>query len=66
MPQYTENDMLQALTDIKNRQSFDSVLKKSGLPRSALRGRVNSSEPHSIIAESQQRLSKVQEEYLTQ
>ena len=66
VPQYTENDILQALIDIKNRQSLKSVIKKSGLPRSTLRGRVKGSEPHSIAAESQQRLSKVQEEHLTQ
>ena len=59
MPKYSKNDILQALEDIKNKQSLKSVIKISGIPRSTLRGQVDSNKSHSIVAQSQQRLSKV-------
>ena len=66
MSRYTEDDILQALNDITNGKSMPEVVRTSGVPRSTLQGRIKGSETYSIAAESQQRLSRVQEDYLTQ
>jgi hypothetical protein len=65
MPQYTESDILYTLQCIANGQSLRSAAKDSGIPRSILQDRIKGSETHSIAAESQQRLSKAQEDHLT-
>ena len=64
MPRYTEDDILQALNDITNGKSMPEVVRTSGVPRSILQDRIKGSETHSIAAESQQRLSRVQEDHL--
>ena len=66
MPRYIEDDILQALNDITNSKSMPEVVRTLGVPRSILQDRIKGSKTYSIVVESQQRLSKTQEDYLTQ
>ena len=65
MPTYTEQDLLTALNDVKNGKSVKRAYKDWGVPRSILRDHNQGRESHTIAAESQQRLSDIQEEHLT-
>jgi 4-hydroxybenzoate polyprenyltransferase len=65
MHSYTEQDLLAALNDVKNGKSVKLACQEWGVPRSTLRNRNQGQESHTIAAESQQRLSKIQEEHLT-
>ena len=53
MPQYTEDDMAQAITDTKNGKPFRLAAREWGVPYPILRGRIKGSENHSNTAESQ-------------
>jgi hypothetical protein len=65
MPQYSEQDLLAALSDIRNGKSLRLASREWGVPFSTLRNRIQGSESHAIAAESQQKLSKSQEDHLT-
>lgn len=65
MPQDTEDDMAHAIADVANSKSRKSAAKEWGIPNSSLLGRIKGSENHSITAESQQRLSRAQENHLS-
>jgi hypothetical protein len=65
MPQYTEDDLILATKDVENGKSIRSAAKEWGVPYPTLRGRIKGSETHSNAAESQQRLSRVQEDHLS-
>ena len=64
MPWYTKDDIAQAIKDVANGKSLTSAAKEWGVPHSILWDRIRGSEPHSLAAESQQRLSRVQEDHL--
>ena len=66
MPRYTEDDILQALNDITNSKSILEVICTLGVLYSILQGQIKGSRTYYIAVESQQRLSKVQGDYLTQ
>ena len=65
MSRYTEQDVLLALADIRNRKSERAACLDHDIPRSTIYGRNKESENHVLAAESQQRLSMVQEEHLS-
>ena len=65
MHQYTEQDLLAALSDVRNGKSLKLASREWGVPFSTLRDRNQGSESHTFTAESQQRLSKIQEEHLS-
>ena len=65
MRQYTEQDLLAALSDIRNGKSLRLASRERGVPLSTLQNRNEGSENHVLAAESQQRLSKIQEEHLS-
>ena len=65
MHQYTEQDLLAALNDVRNRKSLRLASREWGVPFSTLQNRNQGSENHTFAAESQQRLSKIQEEHLS-
>ena len=65
MAQYTEHDILMALGEVRNEKSLRLASREWGIPFSTLRHRIQGKENHSIAAESQQRLSKVQEDHLS-
>jgi 4-hydroxybenzoate polyprenyltransferase len=64
MTQYTEDDLNHAIEDVANGKPKKLAAREWGVPESTLRNRIKGSENHSIAAESQQRLSKVQEDHL--
>ena len=64
MPQYTEDDVSSALDDIMNGKFLRQAAKDWGVPPSTLQSRINGTENHSKAAESQQRLSRAQENHL--
>jgi hypothetical protein len=64
MPQYTEDDLVQALIDVANGKSKQLAAKEWGVPHSTNRDRIKGSESHSSAGESQQRLSRAQEDHL--
>ncbi len=65
MPRYPEQDLLAAVNDVKNGKSLRLASREWGVPLSTLRNRLQGQEDHITAAESQQRLSKIQEEHLT-
>ena len=66
MPRYTEDDIAQALNDVANKKPIRQAAREWDVPYHTLRNRVEGKESHSNAAESQQRLSRVQEDHLTQ
>jgi hypothetical protein len=64
MPQYTEDDIAQAIEDIANGKSSTLAAKEWVVPHSTIRNRIKGHESHSTAAESQQRLSRVQGDHL--
>jgi hypothetical protein len=64
MPQYTEDDINEAIRDIANGKSRKSAAREWGFPFSTLRYRLKDTMTHSLAAESQQKLSTVQEDHL--
>ena len=65
MYQYTEQDLLAALNNVRNGKSLKLASREWGVPFSTLRDRNQGSENHTFAAESQQRLSKIQEKHLS-
>ena len=64
MPQYTKDDIAQAINDVVNSKSIRLAAREWGIPYPTLRGRIAGREDYSIVAENQQRLSRAQEEHL--
>ena len=64
MPRYTEDDIAQAIKDTTNGKSLRLAAREQGVPYPILRGRIEGGENHSNTVESQQRLSRVQEDHL--
>jgi helix-turn-helix, Psq domain len=65
MHQYTEQDLLAALDDVRNGKSLRLASREWGIPLTTLHNRNQGQENHTLAAESQQRLSKIQEEHLS-
>ncbi len=65
MPQYTEQDLNEALNDIRNSKSIRQASRDWGVPDTTLRNRKKGGESYFIAAQSQQRLSPSQEEHLS-
>ena len=65
MHQYTEQDLLAALNDVRNGKSLRLASQEWGIPLTTLYNRNQGQENHTLAAESQQRLSKIQEEHLS-
>ena len=57
--------MAHAIADVANSKSKKLAAKEWGILYSSLRSRIKGSENYSIAAESQQRLSRVQEDHLS-
>ena len=65
MHQYTEQDLLAALSDVRNGKSLRLASREWGVPFTTLQNRNQGSESYALAAESKQRLSKTQEEHLS-
>jgi hypothetical protein len=66
MNRYTEEDLNSAIQSVANGQSVKKAAIEWGIPRSTLRTRLNGALPRDQAFSGLQRLSKVQEDYLTQ
>ena len=64
MAVYTENDVQNALADIRNGVALRTAKTKHGVPRSTLRGRLGGAQSCRHAHEDEQRLSTVQEQNL--
>ena len=65
MRRYTEEDVLAALANIRNRKSIRTAVNDWGVSYSTIRDRRKGSTNHVLAAESQQRLSTAQKKHLT-
>ena len=65
MHQYTEHDLLAALSDVRNGKSLRLASREWGIPLSTLYNRNKGYESHTIGAKNQQRLPPNQEEHLS-
>ena len=65
MHQYSEQDLLLDLGEVRNRKSLRQASKEWGIPFSTLRNRTQGTENRVIAAESLQRLLKTQEDHLS-
>ena len=63
-PKYTQYDFDQALQAVANGQSVRKAAIDWAVPRSTLQARINGRDTHRVAAQSQMRLSLVQEEHL--
>jgi hypothetical protein len=66
MKQYTEEDVDSALQAIAMGRSLRKAALEWGIPRTTLRDRIDGTQPRSVAFSGLQRLSKVQEDHLTQ
>jgi hypothetical protein len=64
MATYTEGDVQNALTDLRNGVLLATAATRNGAPRNTLRGRLNGAQPHRHAHCDGQRLTAVQEEHL--
>ena len=64
MPQYTKDDISQALIDVANGNGVRAAAQDWGVPYTTLREQIKGRENHWILAENQQGLSKAQEDHL--
>jgi len=64
MATYTERDVQNALTDLRNGAPLTAAATRNGVPRNTLRGRHNGAQPQRHAHCDQQRLTTVQEEHL--
>jgi hypothetical protein len=64
MATYTENDVQNALTDIRNRGALRTASTHHEIPRATLRGRLNGAQSYRDAHDNEQRLSTVQKEHL--
>ena len=65
MKQYSEDDIKIAISRIVDGENVARAARDSGVPRTTLQRRLNGFLTHSEAAQSQQRLSPVQEKHLT-
>jgi hypothetical protein len=61
---YTENDVQNALTDLRSRVALATAATRHDVPRNTLRGRLNGAQSHQGAHNDEQRLSTAQEEHL--
>ena len=61
---YTENDVQNALTDIRNGVALATAATRNGVPRNTLCGRLGSAQSCRYAHEDEQRLSTVQKQNL--
>ena len=61
---YIENDVQNALTDLRNGDALRTISAHHGVPRTTLRGRLNGAQSCRDAHDDKQRLSTVQEEHL--
>lgn len=66
MKQYTQDDVNSALEAIARGRSLRKASLEWGIPRATLQYRVTGTQPRSTAYSHLQRLSKVQEDHLTQ
>ena len=66
MPSYTEEDVQNALEDIKEGVPTATASTRHSVPRSTLQDRLKGSKPHKYAHEDAQRLSAIQEQHLEQ
>ena len=66
MAKYTENDLQNALADIRKGMAAAKAAKLWSVPRSTLRTRMRGAEPIKVAMTPSQRLSPIQEEHLAQ
>ena len=66
MPNYTEDDIKNALVDIENGKFVRQAAREWGVPKTTLKDRLDGAEPKAQAHTYRQRLSKTQEEHLTQ
>ena len=64
MATYTEGDIQNALTDLRNGVALATATTRHGIPRNTLRGRLYGIQPRPYAYDGEQRLSAVQEERL--
>ena len=64
MATYTENDVQNALADLRNGGALRTVSTRHGVPRTTLRGRLSGARSCQDAHNNEQRLSTVQEERL--
>jgi hypothetical protein len=65
MATYTEGDVQNALTDLRNGVPLGTAATRNGVPRNTLRGRLNGAQPYRQAHSDEQRLTAVQEEHLS-
>ena len=61
---YTENDVQNALADIRNRVALRTAATRHGVPRNTLRGRLGGAQSYRYTHKDKQRLSTVQKQNL--
>ena len=64
MATYTEGDVQNALSDLRNGAALATAAKKHSVPRNTLRGRLDGRQPHQNAHYDDQRLTPIQEEHL--
>ena len=64
MATYTENDVQNALADLRNEGALATASTRHGVLRTTLRDRLNGARPRRNAHDDEQRLSTVQEEHL--
>ena len=63
-PTYTEGDIQNALTDLKEGVALATAATRNGVPRNTLRGRLYGAQPSRYAHSDEQRLTAIQEEHL--
>ncbi|KAG7000767.1 hypothetical protein FocnCong_v013212 [Fusarium oxysporum f. sp. conglutinans] len=66
MPEYTEQDLQNAIVDVRNGVAVRTAATRHGVPRGTLRARLNGAQPQRTAHGDQQRLTVNQEEHLKQ
>ncbi|KAH7465258.1 hypothetical protein FOMA001_g17217 [Fusarium oxysporum f. sp. matthiolae] len=66
MPEYTEQDLQNAIVDVRNGVAVRTAATRHGVPRGTLRARLNGAQPQRTAHGDQQRLTANQEEHLKQ
>ena len=61
---YTENDVQNALANVRNGVALATTATRNGVPRNTLRGRLGGAQSYRYAYEDEQRLSTVQEQNL--
>ncbi|KAH7471887.1 hypothetical protein FOMA001_g13721 [Fusarium oxysporum f. sp. matthiolae] len=66
MPEYTEQDLQNAIVDVRNGVAVRTAATRHRVPRGTLRARLNGAQPQRTAHDDQQRLTANQEEHLKQ